>query len=350
MQDTTTLTLTPTERGFRFLTPHWHWRGQLALESDYLAAPPQLAFADAQHGWLWSQGRLYNSTDGGDTWQLLHGEFSPGLTVHGLWRVTPEQGYAFLSEEEKDVRSETGCVWHTRDGGHSFAPMTAIEVTPLLRELLSSPAAAQTAASHATQPPVNLPYRTLEWLRNDLNSSWPFDEITAGEQARQGRPLGVAYADGQLNVLTSDQLWRNEGGRWHLEWTGDYPPVAGAAAYQSPAGDWWLCGTVAEEGAYQEGLLARLTPTGWVSQFVARARFNDFAFRGAAQIITCGGQDEQSRLAALWLTADGGQKWKSVLIPGAASEFMELLEQSPNRYWLRDYYRGFSLLEYCPSK
>jgi hypothetical protein len=114
--------------------------GVLAIGSPTPAAEPQwiklptepfkgkqddISFVDVDHGWYGNgQGKLYRTTDGGQTWSKIWDQ--PGTFIRALGFVDEKTGYlGNVGTNYYPGVTDTHPLYRTNDGGASWATVTA---------------------------------------------------------------------------------------------------------------------------------------------------------------------------------------------------------------------------------
>jgi photosystem II stability/assembly factor-like uncharacterized protein len=94
-------------------------RGQTWSASTPLAYGGAYFFLNPQTAWVWADGALYTSRDGGLSWLNLGDPLPDGASINRLSFVDSENGWALVFEPDFQTR-----LYATHDGGQTWARLT----------------------------------------------------------------------------------------------------------------------------------------------------------------------------------------------------------------------------------
>ena len=262
-------------------------------DPDALAEAVYLHFVDAQTGWLvvkratgsnFSVGALFKTTDGGQSWTQL------ALPIgEPVYFATPELGWV-AGGPAGDL------LYRTRDGGQSW------QAQPLARPASARPGRVLYRLPTFTDDqngvlPVIVPDGGNAWvefyLTNDGGNTWDLGgDVSLGREVTAGTVIPLAVLEPRHWLLVTPQ--------------GDRLLSLSASASTA---------RVISQGDWVEGMvgLEMATPSvGW-------ARY------GSGSCTTEPGQETQEIIRCtqetrLLATADGGQNWTPLLLPGVEQD------------------------------
>jgi photosystem II stability/assembly factor-like uncharacterized protein len=92
-------------------------RGQTWQASAGLAYGGAYHFLNPKTAWVWADGALYKTNDGGQTWQTLPDGLPEGASVNSLTFSDPQNGWALVFELDFETH-----LYITHDGGQTWLP------------------------------------------------------------------------------------------------------------------------------------------------------------------------------------------------------------------------------------
>jgi photosystem II stability/assembly factor-like uncharacterized protein len=99
----------------------WHWDRTIVNKKHDLRA---IHFTSESNGWIGSSdGTLYETNDGGRSWQKRNVPKLPGSDVSSIYFVDPTNGWVIVAKNPPDPMDSDGYqseVVHTNDGGKSW--------------------------------------------------------------------------------------------------------------------------------------------------------------------------------------------------------------------------------------
>ncbi len=249
-------------------------------------------FADAQHGWLAVESRLFATRDGGQHWTV---QYNAEVGLNGVSFISPQQGWI----------SGGGGFWMTQDGGTTWT---------------------------ALQNDLPLELRSLRFA--DAGHAW------------------AGVLDKGLIVF----LHTSDGGRHWMPAPNPCPQdeslPSGQISFINPTVGWALCAGQPSAGHEGKSLFQTLDG-GHAWHLVTQTEIDQYDTDGLPSggyangiffADTTHGWLTEAR-GGLLATRDGGVHWAAVPFPGdGAGFFAQPLFRSPQQGWVLSWYRGYTIL------